>query len=248
MSAFFKTNLLVLLLCLGLVASEIDDFKMMTENYPPYNMKVDGQLQGISIDLWAKMLPMIGSKKGIKDIELLPWARAYDIVQKEKNTALFAMFRTPAREKMFKWVGPIDSSVIGLIARKDKNIVINSLQEVKKYKIGTVKDDVAELLLIEKGVDKKELDSLSGTNSILKSIRKLNYGRIDLFAYINNIKEWSIEGVNPNDYEVVYVLQRQELHFALHKQSSDLLIKKLQMALDELKTSGIYDEILKKYK
>ncbi len=248
MSFFLKTALFLLFFSLTSFASEIDKFKIMTENYPPYNMKVGNQLQGISIELWVKMLSTIGSKKGIDDIELLPWARAYDIVQKEKNTALFAMFRTPAREKMFKWVGPIDSSVIGLIARKDRKITINTLEDVKEYKIGTVKDDVAELLLLEKGIEKKNLDSLSGTNSIAKSVRKLDYGRIDLFSYIDNIKEWNIEGFDPNAYEVVYVLQRQELYFALHKQSSDSLINQLQQALDTLKATGFYEAVMRKYK
>jgi len=250
MSRYFKTTILFTLLTLFVHANELDNYKMMTETYPPYNMKVDGKLQGISIDLWSKMLKMVGSQKTREDIELLPWARAYATVQEKPKTALFAMFRTDGREEMFKWVGPLDSSIIGLITRKDRNIKINSFDELNHYRIGTVKDDVAELLLIEKGYDKKKLDSLSGTNSIEKSVRKLNHGRIDMFSYIANINEWNlkIKDFDPNNYEVAYVLQEQQLYFALHKDSSDAIVNSLQKALDELKSNGFYDSVIKKYK
>ena len=43
-----------------IMASEI---KMMTENYPPYNMEFEGELQGVSIDILEEMLKQMNSKK-----------------------------------------------------------------------------------------------------------------------------------------------------------------------------------------
>ncbi len=246
MKMFLKYILLPLLFCVELSAHKLDEFKIMTETYPPYNLKEDGVLKGIGVELLALMLEKVGSKQTPKDFELLPWTEAYNIVQKEEKTLLFSMFRTEQREKLFKWVGPIDSSVIGIIARKDRKIRINRFSNLKNYKIGSVKDDVAELLLLEQGYNKNQLDSVSGVNSIEKSVQKLDSGEIDLFAYIANMEYWDLElkNFNPQAYESVYTLKRKDLYFALHKNTSDDIVNSLQNALDELKDDGTYDNIL----
>lgn len=227
-------------------ANAIDKLTIMTEEYPPYNMTKDGKLVGISVEVLELMLKDVGSKKTTKDIKVLPWARSYNMVQNKKNTMLFAMFRTKQRENLFKWVGPIDSSSIGLIAKKDRKIKIKNVADIKKYKIGTVKDDAAELALKELGLT--TFDSISGTNSIATSIKKLKRNRIDLFAYVYETKSWNIDNFKPEDYENVYTLKKNDLYYAFHKDTDQKIIDKLQKSLNLLKEKGLVQEIIKKYK
>ena len=233
-----------------LTASNIDDFKIMTETYPPYNMKSNKKLQGISVDVLEHILIHMGASKRAKDFMIMPWARAYQMVQKQENTLLFSMFRTKSREKLFKWVGPIDNSIIGLLAKKVKQIKIKRFEDLSHYKIGTVHNDVAEQLLIQHGYNPERLDSISGVTAIEQSIKKLNRNRIDLFAYIANIKEWklNIKDFDPHDYEMVYVLEQQALYYAFNKNTSDDLIERMQHILDEMKQSGEYESIVRHYK
>lgn len=240
-------NLLLSCLVSGsAAAASVDDIVFMTEQYPPYNFEKDNKLQGIAVDTLALMLQRAESKQTRGDIKLLPWARGYNRVLSEPNTCLFSTTRTEEREHLFKWVGPIAPEAVGLIARKERNIKIDSVEDIKKHKIGTIRDDVAEQYLISAGISVDDMERVA--ESII-NIRKLNRGRIDLWAYDANVAMWELKanGFNPADYESVHVLGRKNQYFACHKGTSDSLIRKLQAALETLKADGEYEKILGRY-
>ncbi len=71
-------------------AQHVDDLILMTEQYPPFNFKKDGKLQGISVDMIVLMLEKIDAKLTRKNIRLLPWARGYsDVLSKKKYMSFF---------------------------------------------------------------------------------------------------------------------------------------------------------------
>jgi polar amino acid transport system substrate-binding protein len=240
------TTLLILSVTTFIQASEI---KMMTENYPPYNMEVDGKLQGLSVDVVEAMLKQMGSKKNKYDIELLSWSKAYDSAKNNKNNMVFSTTRTKSREKSFKWVGPITKTTIGITALKNRNIVIKNISDLKKYKIGCIKKDIGESLLIENKIPKENLVSIDGTNSLATTFYKLERDKIDMFAYETKVANYSadLNGFDSDEYEVVYTLSNGELYFAFNRLTSDKTIQKWQKALDKIKANGIYQEIIKKY-
>jgi polar amino acid transport system substrate-binding protein len=238
-----------LLFCLvsgSAAAASVDDIVFMTEQYPPYNFKVDNKLQGISVDTLVLMLRRTGSKQTREDIKLLPWARGYKRVQTEPDTCLFSTTRSEDRERLFKWVGPVAPEAVGLVARKESNIRIDSVDDIEKHKIGTIRDDVAEQYLINAGIS---VDKMQRVAETVSNIRKLNRGRIDLWAYDENVAMWELResGFNPADYESVYVLGSKNQYFACHKGTSDAVIQELQAALDALKADGEYEKILDRY-
>lgn len=243
---FYKFLISLVFLVSSLISAEVDKIKIITENSPSSNMVIDGKLTGYGVDILEKMLQKVNSDKTRDDFEVLPWARGYSMVQKNPNTMLFAMLRTKQREKLFKWVGPIDNSIVALIAKKERKIKINSIEDMKKYSIGTVKDDVAELAVKELGIT--SFDSISGTKAIETSIKKLQRDRIDLFAYSYVIDTWKIKGFNPKEYENVYTLKEDSLYYAFHKDTDQKILDQLQNALDSLKKQGIVKEIISKYK
>ena len=183
------------------------------------------------------------------NIRLLPWARGYKNLLEKKNTCLFATTRTAEREKKFKWVGPISPTTISLTARRDSNIKINSVEDIKKYSVGVAINDIGEQLLVNAGIELEKLDRSGGTDVIHNSINKLKLKRIDLFSYEENVVKWEIKkkGFNPNEYETVYTLKKAELYYAFNINTPDTLIQKFQAALDELKKEGIYQKILDNY-
>lgn len=233
----------------SILAQSVDELNLMTENYPPYNFKDGGKLQGISVDLLVSMLEKLNSKQSRDSIRLTPWARGYQDLLKKKNTCLFATTRTEEREKLFKWVGPISSTTISLIARKDRNVKINSEKEIMKYRIGVVREDIGEQLLVSAGIELSKLDRIGGVNATLQSIKKLNKGRFEAWSYEENVAKWEIKenGFNPDEYEIVYTLKEGELYYAFHRDTSGSLIQKLQNTLDELKKDGTYQKTLDRY-
>lgn len=230
-------------------AQSLDDIYFITENYPPYNFKDNGKLQGISIDLLLLMFKKLNVKQTSADLHLKPWARGYNALLAKSNTCLFSTVRTEEREALFSWVGPIAATSISLLARKDKKIKISSVQDLSKYKIGVVRDDVGEQLLLKAGVNVANLDQIGGVNVLAQSIKKLNKGRFDLLAYDDEVAFWIIkkQGFDPDSYETVYTLKKGQLYYACNKKVSQLLIQKLQQALDELKEEGLYQQIIDNY-
>ena len=216
--------------------------KYMTEEYPPFNYQDKGELQGVAVEL----LQAIWAEMGVPEqkIQLMPWARAYADAQNKKSTVLFSVTRSDEREKLFKWVGPIKSNKIGLIAKKDKGIEIKSVNDISKYTVGTVREDFSESVLVKAGY---EVDEKNRTSKAVQNIKKLQAGRIDLFA--NSIEGAmqmiKTEGLNPNDYESVWELSDVALYYAFHIDTPDALVSEFQNALNQLEGARL--ELLKKY-
>jgi polar amino acid transport system substrate-binding protein len=227
-------SLFVLLLLLpASSAMAQENWNIMTEELPPYNFTRDKQVHGISADILLELMAKNNISVDRKDIQLLPWPRAYVMVQNKPGSVLFSAARTPQREKLFKWVGPITELTIGLIALKKKNIQLQSPEDLKKYTIGTIRDGAPEQLVVKLGVDQKDLDRIASPES---NIKKLQAGRIDLFAFsVPSTKYLMIKlGIDPENYESVYTLKQAHLYYAFHKDTDEQLVQALNTTLQEL--------------
>jgi polar amino acid transport system substrate-binding protein len=234
------------------IATSAKDLTYITEQYPPYSYQKDGKLHGISVDLLKKVWERMGVNLNSSAIQLMLWTEGYDRTLKENNTVLFLTARLPQREQLFKWAGPILSGKFVLLAKKDKNIRIAASEDLKKYRIGAIEDDVAIQLLLDKGCKKEDL--ILETNSA-PIIEMLEIGSIDAWAYNNITGIWQIQesGKNVSNYEEAYVLENVDGYLAFNKDVPDLLVQSFQQAIDYIKSNkdanGVsdYEKILKKY-
>ena len=228
------------------------DLTYITEQYPPYNYQENGKLQGISVDLLEKIWMKMGVNLNRSAIKLLPWTEGYQTTLKENNTVLFTTFRTPQREQLFKWVGPIASGRDALLARCDRDITITTPEDLKKYKIGGIKDDIAVQRCLNNGLKKEDL-ILETTSKPL--IEMLENGTLDAWAYNDLAGLWLIKqsGANASDYKVAYVLAQGEGYYAFNNKTPDSIVQSFQQALDSIKSNkdssgtGDYEKILYKY-
>ncbi|MBF0450863.1 MAG: ABC transporter substrate-binding protein [Candidatus Magnetomorum sp.] len=226
-----------------------NDISYYTENYPPYNFEKDGIPTGFATDVLLKIFAKLNVQKTIKDIKVVPWARGYNDIQKKSNVCLFTMTKTEERVKQhgFRWVGPIAAEGTVLFAKKDQNIKITSVDDMKKYRIAAIRDDVAEQEIVNQGYPMNNVDRTSNTASIIKKLLK---GRADLWAYGRNAGQWGIKtnGFNPSEFEIVYQLTAdQYMFYAFNKETPDSVVIPLQKAFDELKADGTVDQIISKY-
>lgn len=230
-------------------AQSLDGLSLITESYPPYNYEQDGEIKGMSVDILEAVLDETGSSLSKSDVRLLPWATGYDKALNEENTVLFACTRTDQREDKFKWAGPISPTKISLVAKKGSGVKIGSMNDIaeKDYTIGVVRDDVGQQLLESGGVPS---DNIEVESEALLNIRKLDRGRVDAWAYEENVAMWLINsnGFNSGDFEAVHELQEGELYFAFNKQTPDSVVDAFQEALDKIVASGKYEKILNNYK
>lgn len=246
-----KTLCLALLFVISssnLFAQSLDDLILITEEYPPFNFTEHGTEKGISTDLLVEMLKRNGTSHDRADIGSLPWARGYNVALNTEDVLLYSTTRTAAREKLFKWVGPIISSEIVLFARKDRQISLSRIEEINQQglRVGVVLNDVGEQILLEKGVERSKIYRYNKGIHLAEMLEK---GRIDLLAYGKLVTLWNLKtlGFSPQDYEPVYTLKKADYYYALNPKTDDRIIAQLQTTLDQLKKSGALDEIIKRY-
>ncbi len=244
----YKKILLLLLICITFLNASAD-IKIMTENFPPYNMEDRGKLSGISVDIVSEILKELKSKQTVEDIKMTSWSRAYSYAQKNLNHMVFSTTRTKQREDLFKWVGPVSKITVAVLAKKDRDIKINSPKDLNNYKIGAVLKDIGEQLLQTNGVKSENIHSVSSKDAIKISFNKLKNGRIDMFAYGLETAQYGakLEGFDIDNYEVVYTLKKGELFYAFNKNIDDKIINRWQSSLDKIKRDGRYKKIVAKY-
>ena len=80
-------------------------------------------------------------------------------------------------------------------------------------------------------------------------VKMLGRGRLDVIAYAEDIANYQFRaaGIDPLDYESVYVLQTSHMGYAFHRSTDPRVLEPLTKALDELRASGFVDSVYKSY-
>jgi polar amino acid transport system substrate-binding protein len=227
-------------------ASPLNKFQLMTEHWAPYQYEDGKELKGYAVDIVAELLKRTGSSQTKKDIQLLPWARAYRELETTENTLLFSVTRTPERENKFKWVGPIFYNTTYLIALKDSHIKIEDGHSLKNYRFGTIRNDVSELYLKRYDVAPKNFSRHNNTKSNLEMLMRQ---RVDMIvvgweAFKDDARSL---GLDPDKFEKVFELDNANVSIAFHPKTPDRIIAHLQNTLDEIRSEGLFGKYLRKH-
>ncbi len=218
------------------------NFSIMTEELPPFNYTENGKVTGFSSEIVLEICERVNHAK---TIDVLPWARAYKLISNEENKVLFSTTRTPQREELFKWVGPLYNPTIVFFAKKGSGLSIESMEDAKTVKrIGTYLDDAEETLLKEAG-----FENLVSVGDDFQNPKKLLIGRIDLWIAgdLEGIYKAKKVDMDSNDIEIVYEIKTKEYYIAFSKTTPDAEIQKWQAALDAMRQDGTYQKILERY-
>lgn len=213
------------------------------EDDPPNQMLgPDGQLTGMSVEIAAELQRRTGNHD---PIQLVPWARGYDAVQKVPNTVLFSMSRTAERDPLFHWIGPILESSYAFYARADSKITIRGLQEAKRLKrIGVYNNDVRDTFLTQAG-----FTNLDRASNNLQNFRKLMAGRIDVYVStpISIEDEARATGYQAADVKHVFTFMQVQLYIALSKGTPEDIVRAWSDAFASLRKDGTFARLHKKY-
>ena len=232
--------LMILALLVG--PAQAQEMMVITEEAPPFNFTRDGALTGSSTEIVREILRRLHLPD---NIQVLPWARGYKLLQSEPYVALFSTIQTPEREDQFHWVGPLFTVHFSFYARKDRGLQIQSLQDARAVgSIATYKDDVREQLLISMGF--KNLDSSKSPTSNLK---KLMAGRVDLWLF-SNIGVFGLarqQGVDPSELELVLPFRSYQSYVAISKSTPRAVVKRWQSILDAMVQDGTFFNISRRW-
>lgn len=213
--------------------------KILTADLPPYNYIDKGRLKGPVAILISQMLKTLGHNQSIS---ALPWPRAYAMALKGPDYVLFSIVRSPEREKLFKWVGPVARLDDYLFKKRGSPLIIKSLDDAKRYRVGIQCHSAGHQYLRQMGFKKIEVDYSVGG---LRMARMLMAGRIDLWvAPISSVRWMAAKsGVDPQALEPIIPIRKQLLYIGFSRSIPDKEVRRWQAVLDQMKQDGGYDEI-----
>ncbi len=105
-----------------------------TEDYPPYNHRAaDGSITGRSTERLRQALKSAGLSAHFR---LLPWARAFTEAQLRERHCVYSTTRTPEREPLFIWIGPLATSTWAAFTRPGSRVRAATLDELSGLRVG----------------------------------------------------------------------------------------------------------------
>lgn len=236
----------------GMVPPASSGLRIITEVYPPYNfVDKSDNVTGQSTEIVQAILEKTGTQAAI---EVMPLSEGLALAQKGPKVVIYSLNKTPQRENLFKWVGPIGHYEQAFYANKGSTIVLNKLEDAKLVKkIGVYKGDAGAQFLASQG-----FNNLDESLTDAEALKKLMDGTVRLWLGNKNKEGLVITarqaGVNPDDLVMLpTVLIRADLYIAFSKDIPDSTIRAWQDALDSLKqekdidNKTAYEKIRAKY-
>ena len=221
---------------------------VVTEEYPPYNFTEDGKLTGLCTDVVQAVLQHL---KIEGRFQVLPWARAYESAQAQENVLIYSITRTPEREKLFKWMGPLASIEWYLFGRPDRHLQLDTLDDARKLQVGTVNADVGEQFLQGRGFALGK--QLQSSNRHETNYEKLRAGRLDLWIMNESSASHIARRAGDDPQRTLEkTLRLPELasgtYMAFGPKTSDALVARFRAGLDAIRADGTYEALQKKWR
>jgi len=217
----------------------------MTEDWPPYNYFLDEKIAGYSTDIVREVMDELGVEY---KIHILPGARTEKYLLEKKNHVFFTFFRTPSRENLYKWVGPLATEEVYFFKKRDNPIEINTAKDIvdNNLVIVTMHEGMVLNKVREHGF-KNILAKAKATRNVTSMIYR---GIGDLLPITPVGAKYSLSLLGlPSDalIQTPVKLFQNDLYIAFSTMTDDAIVKKWQTALDKVKSSVRYQQIKQHY-
>jgi len=217
--------------------------QLYTENSPPssfeYGHGTSAEVRGSSVDIVKEIMTRTGY---LNNINLTLWNNAYDIVQYLPNSALFNTARTPERENMFQWVGPVSSSRSHFYTLAPSGLTIETLDQAKALQsIATPKGWFTHDFLINNDFPNIVATAITPQDAF----NQLITGEVDALLLTDVSIKWLAD---LNDIPISNLTQQMEalnfkgyIAFSLSTPAST--VQQWQSHLDAMKADGTFETI-----
>ncbi|MBA1274162.1 substrate-binding periplasmic protein [Stutzerimonas azotifigens] len=236
--------MLSLLPLIAVTAQAADVVQVLTQNYPPFSMSANDKnferedgIEGIDKEVVVEMF-----KRAEVPYQMtlrFPWSRLQEMAEQQSGFAVYSLSRTAQRESRYKWVGPLSEIQLVLLKKPGNPIVLHSLDDARKYSIGSVDGTSVSQYLAKRNFDVKNV--LSGAPT------KLQAGEFDLWATTNPAGQYESSKAGVGRLEVAFSISSTQLYLAMNKETPDEVVQKLQSTLDQMRKEGFIDQVTARY-
>lgn len=234
----------VLLLLAGTLRAE-EPITIAINAWPPY-IEQGSRTKGLATEVVLAALKKVGVKA---KIEIVPWARALDGVKHGRFTASYPWYETPERRTYALFSSSILESRNVFFYRRDRlgKVDYKKLTELQGYRIAGMLGYFYEHQFAE-----AELEVIYVKSSEL-AFKMLQAGRADLVPQDEIVGWRQITTMFPeseNLYAVTRTALREAPGYMLVSKkhpAGKALLEKFERGLREIKRTGEYQAIIKKY-
>lgn len=234
---------LLLVCCLPMqLPAQPQPLHLYTEEYPPINFSLNGQPTGLATEMVRAIMRRTGQNA---PISLVPWARGYQLALTRPNTGLFVTMRTPERERLFKWVGPLTRNVTSFYALRSSGLSIEGLEQARAFdEIAVPRDWYSHQRLLAKGFS--NLTPVTGPSQVVSMLKR---GRVKLMVLDNlSLSALLAQGdIRADEVQLLFTLMHSDSYIAFSTQTDAALIRRWQRELDGMKADGSFAAIYRKW-
>lgn len=226
----------MLILLIAIISLRIDPLfcapvQIYTEEFAPFQFSnKEGDIAGLATDIVVKIFMQANVPFAI---QIYPWIRAMQIVEKTSDSFLYSLARTPERENKFIWIAPLCHLEVSFYRLKSRSdIEIKRLDDAKPYVTAVAAGQLSETYLINHGFNTKK--NLVVVASHKQSAGMLPKDRIDL-----------IFGANAFIENVQHVFQMDELWQKVYTEPK--LSKTMYLAANLTTSTALIERLRKSY-
>ena len=250
LSILMKSIITIILsvLLISLISHTVNaapDIKIVTEILPPYqSISNDQKLEGYAVDVVNALKKRLNIAQ---EIEIYPWARAYNYAINRPNVLIFSIARTPLRENQFYWIGKLHHEKYAFYSLKSNNVVgIKQLEDLKSYYIAVTRETALEQFLSQKNFVR-----LEKTNNMKHALKMLYKKRVDLVFGDSFIIKLLIKEIGYDIEQLLPVFDVPEinadLYIAMSKKTDIELVNRIKKEFELLQQENIISDIKKRW-
>jgi polar amino acid transport system substrate-binding protein len=223
--------------------------QLFTEVSPPLNYGTgvadSRKVEGSSVDIVNEI--QARTKSGyINKTNLSTWVDAYTIPQYLPNSAVYTTARTPEREAMFQWVGPISTNRTYFYTVANSGITIETLEQAKALQsIATPKNWYTHEFLVKNNFGNVVATALTSQ----EAFDQLVNGEVEgLLMPVLDMK-WLAEknGISMSQLAQSMEVMNYDGYIAFSLNTPSSTVAEWQKNLDEMKADGTFETIWNKW-
>ena len=217
------------------------DLRFVAGPIPPYVFKNDGFPDGAA----TAVLDAIARELQIPfQLEFQPWMRAQITAQKEQDIGIIPLSRTPERESLYKWVGPLiyDREVLVTLASNMRAPA--NLDEGRTLSVCVLRGSPGETRLRALGYN-----NLFLATDTAACAQRLAAKKVDAWSVAKLVApyQYKLEGLDPATLSVGAEVRPNDIYLGFSMDVADEVVSRWQKSLDEMRANGKLAALLKPF-
>ncbi len=211
----------------------------VNRDYPPYEFVDDsGRPSGFNVELVHAICEVCSLR-----IQLYPadFNSLLELAKQKKINGLVSLRHSPQLEKIFTFSDHVYSGRLAYVTLE--NIPVRSFNDALKLRIGVQQSDQLDSFLLSKGYT----GVISTFNTTVIGLNALLTNECDVYLGLEKQLEYTVNQYAMSSLKVITIqFPSIEYGMALNKESEKFIVQ-LNKGLNEVKQSGLYDRLYKKW-